>query len=611
MAMTGGTAKLVAQGKPSGWPSTIDVYVYYKVKSQSIPNNQTVLSLGMYFTTPSGWYLGSWTDYGGSYIGTATSGANCKTFNGSLSSNTQSLYWMAENLDVTVTHDADGSKTATIYWKWGVNSTWGGLVYPSGSFTVKLPTIPRASEFTAIADGTLGEKCSVKWTPKSNTFRYKLKFSLGNWSYTTGVIHPNTTSVYTYTGYTFPYEIANQIPNSSRAEMSVELYSYSDSAASNQIGSDSDKFNITVPDNVSTKPYTTTMSLTPVSSVSETFASLYIQGYTKVKMTSVEEAQFGATIVEKTMTVEGKVYGSAADFTSDFIVGFGNVDVKLTLTDSRGFVNTKTMTISVIPYSPPRVVPMNDTPRVVCARCDANGNLTESGTYLKIKARRSFSLCPVNGRQQNFCGLRYRYRRADVAEYSAWITLLASMNRNTEEIDSSPLLDGSLSAATSYVVQVDAVDSIPNHTSMTFSIPTDSVYMHKAGHINGLAIGKYAEIANTVDIAEDIAVRVRNSINGVFMAIKAVSGTASFDIQTKYSEFVSTGGNERQSFFIFGEDNGTAVYGLATVSNKGTVKWAGTSGVTLSAKAGGILTVTLPGTAYDLFTILSSRKFTV
>ena len=30
MAMTGGTAKLVKTGTPSGWPDSIKLYVYYK-----------------------------------------------------------------------------------------------------------------------------------------------------------------------------------------------------------------------------------------------------------------------------------------------------------------------------------------------------------------------------------------------------------------------------------------------------------------------------------------------------------------------------------------------------------------------------------------------------
>lgn len=516
-----------------------------------------------------------------------------------------------------ITHNTDGTKTVTIAVDiagYTISGDNGSGWKVTGSNNVVLTSIPRASAIVAVADVTLGNACSVKWVPASASFRYKLKFSMGNWSYTTAAIHPNRTSDYTYTAYTIPLTAANQIPNNPTGTMTVTLYTYSDSAATVQAGSAvSETFTVTVPDNMDTKPYATEMTLSPVGSLGESFAGLYIQGYSKVKMTSSEVGQYGATVVWKNMTVEGNSYGSSGGYTSDFLSGYGNLDVKLTLRDSRGFVNTKTLTITVIPYSKPRVVPANNESKVICARCDANGNLTEQGTYLKIKARRSYNLCMSNGVQTNFCGLRYRYKKVEDSSYSSWITLLSSTNLDTEEVNSSPLLNGALSTTVSYMVEVDAVDSIPNHTPMTFSIPTERVYMHKAGSIHGFAFGKYAELANTVDIAENVAVRVRNSINGVFMATKTVSGASTFDIQTKYSEFATTGGNgnERQSLFIFGVANGSIVYGVAVVSNTGVTTWQGTNGVTLSTKSGGILTVKLPQTAYDLMTIISSRKFTV
>ena len=514
-----------------------------------------------------------------------------------------------------ISHNNDGTKTVTIAVDiigYTISGDNGNGWKVTGSTNIALTSIPRASTIVSVTNVTLGNACSVKWVPASASFRYKLKFSMGNWSYTTAAIHPNRTSDYTYTGYTIPLAAANQIPNDPSGTMTVTLYTYSDSGATAQAGSaDSETFTVTVPDNVNTKPYATEMTLSPVGSLGDSFAGLYIQGYSKVKMTSSEVGQYGATVVWKSMTVEGNDYGSSGGYTSDYLSGYGNIDVKLTIQDSRGFVNTKTLTITVIPYSKPRVVPANNESSVICARCDASGNLTDQGTYLKIKARRSYNLCMSNGVQKNFCGLRYRYKRTEDSSYSSWVTLLASTTLTTEEVNSSPLLEGSLSTSVSYMVEVDAVDSIPNHTPLTFSIPTERVYMHKAGNIHGLAIGKYAELSNTVDIADDIAVRVRNSINGVFMATKTVSGTNAFDIQTKYSEFLSSGGNERQSFFIFGAVNASIVYGVAVVSNKGTTQWQGTTGVTLSTKSGGILTVTLPTTAYDLITIVSSRKFTV
>ena len=98
--------------------------------------------------------------------------------------------------------------------------------------------------------------------------------------------------------------------------------------------------------------------------------------------------------------------------------------------------------------------------------------------------------------------------------------------------------------------------------------------------------------------------------NGVRMHSKAVSGTKELVIGTRYGAF---GGqdDERQTFFIFGAANSSLVYGVASVSNNGTTQWSGTTGVTLTTKSGGILTVVLPEVANDIFTIISGRDFSV
>lgn len=513
-----------------------------------------------------------------------------------------------------IDHDGNGTKSVTISGT--VTAPTGTSLEghsTSGSGTATFDTIPRASTIASADDIMFGSACNIKWTPASASFRYKLRFSIGTWVHETEAIHPNKTSLFTYDKYVIPLDAASQIPNSLRGTISVSLYTYSDSSATAQVGSyDTEVFTATVPDNADTKPYASEMVLSPVHSLGSTFAGLYIQGYSKVKVTSTAVGKYGATVTWKSVTVEGKDYGSSSDYTSDYLSGYGTVYVKLTLQDSRGFTNTKTLSITVIPYSMPRVLPVNGEANVACGRCDASGNWSDSGTYLKIKAARGYSLCLADGVQKNYCGIRYRYKLSSDSDYSAWVNLLNNNNLSTDEVITAPLLNGTLLTGESYVVQVDAVDSIPNHTSLTFTIPTEKVYMHKAGNIRSLAIGEYATDSNTLSIASDIAVKVKNSINGVFMGTKVVSGVSTFDIQTKYADFTASGnGNERQTLFIFGAANASLVYGLARVSNSGVTAWSGTTGVTLSTKAGGILTVTLPATAYDLFTIISSRKFTV
>ncbi len=113
--------------------------------------------------------------------------------------------------------------------------------------------------------------------------------------------------------------------------------------------------------------------------------------------------------------------------------------------------------------------------------------------------------------QHNFCGIRVRYKQEN-GSYSSWKTLLASTTLTSEEVNTGALYEGALLVTNTYIAQVDVVDTIGNHTSVTVTIPTDKVFMHKDGARNSLGLFKYAEDDNMVDIAEDITVKVRGDL---------------------------------------------------------------------------------------------------
>lgn len=511
---------------------------------------------------------------------------------------------------ITVTHKSNGSGSVHVK-TWMDTGISVGVV--EKAYYCSLTTIARAATITSASSTTLGSECSIHCVTNSTSVTnlwYKFKFSLGNWSYTTPISKITAAAGFTYTGYTIPLDVAKQFPNDSSGRMTVTLYTYESASSTTPIGDASSKtFTVTLPENDVTKPQIVSATLTPVSSLANQFASIYLQGYSKVKVVSTEGGQYGAKIASKSVTIDGKTYGSESDYTSDFLSGDGTVNITLNLVDSRGFANSKTLSITVTPYSNPRVAPASGETSVICARCDANGNLNDSGTYLRIKAKRNYSPCIVNGVQKNFCTLRFRYKNTGSDAYGEWQTLLLGTSTATDEVDVI-LFNGALSATESFSVQVDAVDNLPNNTYIPFSIPTEEIYMHKAGSIGSLGFGEYVEDPDTISIAKSKHVRLKSDINGVRMYSKAVSGTADLDINTKYADFSGTG-NERQTFFVFGEANGTMVYGVARVANNGTTLWAGTDGVTLTTKTGGVLTVVLPKVAYDIFTIISGRDFTV
>lgn len=417
-----------------------------------------------------------------------------------------------------IVHNSDGSKSVSIVVSVMAVREDGGGHTITGSGTITLTTIPRASQITSAGAVTLGNKCSVVWTPKAASFRYKLKFSMGDWSYTTGAIHPNQTAAYTYTGYTIPLDAAAQIPSAKTGTMTVELFSYSDSGAATQIGSsDSATFTVTVPDNNSTKP-TVSMTLAPVSSLADAFAGLYIQGKTKVKATLSATGKYGAAIKSCGMKAENATYDAGDSYTSEFLASSGETTVYGYAKDSRGFTGSTSGKITVIAYTKPKIMAASGESEVVAARCDSSGNLSDSGTYLKIKAKRSYSTVSSGGTQKNFCKIQYRYKLEAAAQFSEWTTILEADDLSSDEIVTGALLGGVLSAQSTYVVEVRAVDDIGEAGSTTIYILTDTVYMHRTK--NAMGLGKYAEGENLLDVAWDTHLRGEVKIGAAGQTLK-------------------------------------------------------------------------------------------
>lgn len=467
--------------------STGNQYIDSKIEWTSTANtsaNTSTVTASLYYKRNN---TGFTTQGTGSFVltidGQKTSASKHMTITGS-------AWVLAVSATKTVSHNDDGSKSITISATGSIPDT--SLSSTSCSGRVSLDNIARASKIASAANKNLGSACSIKWTPLSKSFRYKLKFSLGDWNYTTGAIHPNTTSAYTYTGYTLPIaDVAPEITgNPPTGTMTVTLYTFSDSEAKTQVGSeDSETFTVTVPNTTATKP-DVSMTLAPVSSLGSAFSSLYVQGKSKVKATISGSGKYDAKISSYKMYVQGKAQSS---YESGYLTSAGTVTVKGRATDSRGYYNDATEDINVIPYSAPSLLPASGESAIICARCDAGGNISESGTYLKIKARRSYSKVESGGAQKNFCIIRYRIREETTNTYSAWVTLLAK-TAATDTIDVK-LANVVSSAETAYFVQLGVVDDIGESDAFQFSIPSDFVTIDIPEDLKGRRIGllRYAQ----------------------------------------------------------------------------------------------------------------------
>lgn len=415
---------------------------------------------------------------------------------------------------ITVPHKDDGTGTVTVR-TWMDTSISAGVV--TRSKTLSLTTIQRETIVSSVVAGWAMFDAFIRcqYFPQSASFYHRLYVYIIRDGVSILVkevsIAPRADNTY---GFKFSdSELAtvySALPNYKKGVLRFLIRTYSDSGYTKQIGDgDYKEITLSIPTDSSAVQPTATMTVSPVSSMPTPLNTLYIKGRSKVDVNFTNgEGKYGATITSYTMRVESKDYGSP--YTSGYLSTLGNVAVTGTVTDSRGISRTYTETITVLDYGVPQILPTSGESEVVAARCDSNGNLSETGTYLKIKAKRNYSKVISSGVQKNFCLIRYRYK-AEVGSYSSWTTILAN-DASSDEVVTGALLGGALSVKSSYIVQVQAVDTMGETATTTITIPTERVYMHKAGSIHSIGFGKYVEEENTIDIADDIAVKVRGGL---------------------------------------------------------------------------------------------------
>lgn len=432
--------------------------------------------------------------------GEAKDGASIASYKLTVAGKDYSSPYISDYLSTTGSITVKGTITDSRGYSRSYSQTISVLDYTA-------PTLDSLSCSSSYFTGTI----THKYTPPNNTFYTRCAITLGS----TTVKSETHTRASGQQTVSFSFEeselatIYKALPNSASGTLKFTFQAFSDSNYSKQIGSASTKeITLSIPDIDATKP-TATLSYAPVSSLASPFNTLYIKGKTKIQASLTSgEGKYGASIASYKVTV-GSQSGTSS-VTSDFISTSNNITVEGTITDTRGFSRTYTETISPIDYGAPRILPVSGQSSVIAARCNSEGTLDANGTYLLIAAKRSYSKVEASGAQKNYCKIQYRYK-IEGGAYSAWTVILAT-TASSDEVITGALLGGELDTMHTYVVQVQVIDDIGEKTTTTIFVPTERVYMHKAGSMNSVGIGKYAEDENTVDIAEEMTTIFRGEV---------------------------------------------------------------------------------------------------
>lgn len=404
---------------------------------------------------------------------------------------------------MTIPHNNDGTKTFNINGNVTMTSNSSSKFYGKKSYidtNITLTTIPRASTITSASNITLGNACSIKWTPMSSNFKYKIKFSLGSWNYTTGFISPGTTSAYTYTGYTISgtttansTTIYAQLPSSTDGTMTAVLTTYNSSGTA--IGSTSSKtFTVTIPSSV--KPSIGTMTLDPVNitTADGTPRNILVKGKNKLNISvSGCAAGTGSSIVSYTFSGQNisstvSSTSASASATSNTMSASGTFTYTVMIKDKRGRTASKTASITCQDYNTDELKFSSFT----AYRCNSNGAADNDGTYIKYDFKVNYP--SVDSTNKGTVKIYYR-KNTNTSWTAAANAFTNSTTKSfTEIIQNSGGAIGNFDTASTYLVYAVLVDNYnQNIRSSTVTVFGASRIFNIRGNGTGIAFGKIAE----------------------------------------------------------------------------------------------------------------------
>ena len=282
---------------------------------------------------------------------------------------------------MTIAHDSDGSKTiacSASYTASASASYLPGNMSCSGNFA--LTSFPMATTPTFSATTVaVGSSVTITLPRAVNTFKHIVMYHINGKS--GFVSHEAADSV----AWTVPEDVLDAMPNSTSGTCDIEVQTYT--AEGSYIGAKDVNIALTVPS--SYKPTIGAPTISEATSGIASQFSAFVQSKSTLKIVTPVTQAKGATLKSCTVKVDGYTY-SGTTVTTGVINSSGDLSLSITATDSRGRTATRTQSVTIKPYSSPKIS------IAAVSRADADGTLNESGTYLKCQY--AFKVSPVGNK---------------------------------------------------------------------------------------------------------------------------------------------------------------------------------------------------------------------
>lgn len=424
---------------------------YYKLSwtaTQSIANNTSTISWTLEAKGAGSSWLAERTVYvniDGSSV--YSKSAYTERYAGTVASGTK-----------TLSHNSDGTRSFSV--------SLGAAVYYSsvtctGSDSFTLNTIARKSDLT-VGNGTLGSSQTISASRKSSSFTHTLTWKCGSYS---GTIASKSSS----TSWSFKpqLKLAEGSPNGTSVYCSFTLTTYNGSSS---IGSVTKSVQLSIPSGVVP---TCRLELSDAKDYAATYGG-YIQGQSTLSVNVNAEGEYGSTISTYSTSANGSTYTSKT-FETQPLKTSGSNTISATVKDSRGRTASASSSITVLPYSMPKILSLS------VYRCNSDGTENDRGSYAKIVLE--YSVTSLSNQNTNSAVLKYKK-----SSESVWtpITITpTSYNMSYETVIAAD--DGS-----AYDILLEVTDAFATSTSKT-SVSTGFCLYHIPASGKGITYGGIAE----------------------------------------------------------------------------------------------------------------------
>ena len=365
----------------------------------------------------------------------------------------------------TIPHNADGSKAvfmqALVYFGNGVAP---GNLWASGDAV--LTTIPRATAPTlSPATQTIGQNITINLPRASSSFTHSLSYSFGGLS---GTI---ATGAGTSATFTLPESFIAQIPSAVTKTGKITCRTYNGSTL---VGTKEVTFTARVPSDV-----VPSISGVTISEAEEEIAEkfgIYVRNKSRLHIVPAATGAQGSTISSCRVDCDGGIY-TGMDVTTDRLGSEGTVQIKVTVTDSRGRTATTSRSITVYDYYNPNI-------RTFAAyRADSAGAEDDEAESAKLVI--DFEIAPINNKNDK----SYKVQTQKQGETS-WTTILSG---SVYSYDDTYVKTGTvLNADDSYTVRLVVSDYFME-TVAEIEIGTAFTLMDFRYTGRGMAIGKVSQ----------------------------------------------------------------------------------------------------------------------